>query len=162
MIRAARTEELDAIMGIYADARAFMASNGNSAQWANGYPRRDMIEEDLARGQLYVYETEEGEIGGVFVFFTGEEPAYQNIWDGNWLNDKPYGTLHRIAVSRHGEGIASKCVQWCYEQCLNMRGDTHEKNLSMQRLFAKNGFVRCGLIMAEDGTERIAYQKTAY
>ena len=39
-------------------------------------------------------------------------------------------------------------------------GDTHEKNLPMQRVFQKNGFLRCGLIRVEDGTERIAFQKT--
>lgn len=159
VIRKAKTEELDSIMEIYAKARAFMAANGNPDQWADGYPRRELIEEDLSREQLYVYETKDG-IGAVFVFFIGEEPAYAKIWDGAWLNEEPYGTLHRIAVARYGEGIASKCLQWCYEQCRNMRGDTHEKNKSMQRLFGKNGFTKCGLVMVEDGTERIAYQKT--
>lgn len=159
MIRKAKREELETIMEIYAAAREFMAANGNPDQWINGYPQKELILEDLDKEQLYVYETEEG-IGGVFVFFMGEEPNYSRIQDGKWLNDKLYGTLHRIAVSRYGEGIASQCLSWCYRQCRNMRGDTHEKNKSMQRLFEKNGFVRCGTVFVEDGTERIAYQKS--
>lgn len=159
MVRKARKEELPDIMEIYANARTFMAKNGNPDQWAYGYPEEELLREDLKKEQLYVYETEEG-IGAVFVFFIGEEPNYRHIWDGAWLNDEPYGTLHRIAVSQYGRGLASKCLEWCYEQCSNMRGDTHEKNKSMQRLFEKNRFARCGRIAVEDGTERIAYQKT--
>lgn len=158
MIRRAKEEELDEIMEIYAGAREFMAKNGNPHQWADGYPRRELIQEDFNKEQLYVFDTEEG-LGGVFVFFIGEEPNYERIYEGQWLNDRPYGTLHRIAVARQGQGIASQCLQWCFDRCGNMRGDTHEKNKSMQRLFEKNGFTPCGKVLIEDGTERIAYQK---
>ena len=160
MVRRARVDELDLIMGIYEEARVFMAANGNAGQWSGGYPGRELVTEDLEKGQLYVYE-EDGRIGAVFVFFVGEEPNYGEIRDGKWLDDEPYGTLHRIAVVVKGRGIASKCLKWCFEQCGNMRGDTHEKNKSMQRLFDKNGFVRCGIVTVDDGTERIAYQKNS-
>lgn len=158
MIRKARAEELDTIMEIYAAARAFMEANGNPEQWSGGYPCRELVCEDLHKGQLYVYE-ENGGIGAVFVFFIGEEPAYGEIRGGSWLNERPYGTLHRIAVVTPGRGLASTCLTWCFDQCGNMRGDTHEKNKSMQRLFDKNGFVRCGMVTVDDGTERIAYHK---
>ena len=48
-IRHARTEELDNIMKIYASARIFMAENGNKEQWGDGYPQRELIEEDLKK-----------------------------------------------------------------------------------------------------------------
>lgn len=158
MIRRAEQAELDQIMGIYEQARAFMARNGNPGQWADGYPQKTLVQEDFKKGQLYVCETEEG-IGAVFVFFVGKEPAYTEIREGAWLNERPYGVLHRIAVSRYGKGLASLCLKWCYDRCGNMRGDTHEKNKSMQRLFEKNGYQKCGIITVEDGTDRIAYQK---
>lgn len=107
-----------------------------------------------------MYETEEG-IGAVFVYFAGEEPNYKEIREGSWLNEKPYGVLHRIAVAVQGKGIASLCVEWCFQNCGNIRGDTYKMNKSMQRLFEKNGFTKCGIVRVEDGTERIAYQKTA-
>lgn len=160
MIRRAKSEDLETIMDIYAGARAFMAVNGNPGQWANGYPQRDLVEKDLQKEQLYVCETEEG-IGAVFVYFQGTDPCYEVIREGNWLNEEPYGVLHRIAVAQQGRGIASICLDWCFRQCGNMRGDTHENNKSMQRLFEKNGFVKCGIICTDDGTERIAYQKAA-
>lgn len=160
MIRKAKANDLEEILQIYAAAREFMAENGNPGQWVNGYPCRELLEKDLQKEQLYVYETEAG-IEAVFVYFLGEEPNYREIREGNWLNEEPYGVLHRIAVAKQGKGIASICVNWCFQNCGNMRGDTHQKNKSMQRIFEKNGFQKCGIICVEDGTERIAYQKTA-
>lgn len=158
MIRKAKQEDFETILAIYASAREFMAANGNPDQWADGYPQPEMLKEDMKKEQLYVCETENG-IGAVFVFFVGDEPWYHEIREGRWLNEKPYGVLHRIAVAQYGKGLASICLSWCYEQCGNMRGDTHELNKSMQRLFEKNGYTCCGRITIDDGTDRIAYQK---
>ena len=156
-IRHARTEELDNIMKIYASARIFMAENGNKEQWGDGYPQRELVEEDLKKNQLYVYE-EEGEIGAVFVFFNGTDPDYEMPLSGVWTSPEPYGVLHRIAVARFGKGIASECMQWCYAQCHCMRGDTGQKNKSMQRLFEKNGFTQCTMVHLGAG-EMLGYER---
>ncbi len=37
--------------------------------------------------------------------------------------------------------------------------DTHNDNKPMQNLLKKLGFVPCGIITVEDGTERIAFQR---
>ena len=42
----------------------------------------------------------------------------------------------------------------------NVRADTHKDNITMQNMLAKNGFVPCGIIHVENGSERIAYQYT--
>ena len=118
---------------------------------------RKSIQEDLEKNQLYVYE-EDGKIGAVFVFFIGKEPDYETSVSGEWTSPKPYGVLHRIAVVTYGKGIASKCIQWCYEQCHCMRGDTGQKNKSMQRLFEKNGFTQCAMIHPWYG-EMLGYEK---
>ena len=55
--------------------------------------------------------------------------------------------------------MAAECIRFAYERCGNLRIDTHEKNIPMQRCLAKNGFARCGIIYLEDGDPRIAYQK---
>lgn len=159
MIRKATLSDMDRILEIYAAAREFMTANGNPGQWVDGYPQPELLADDLEKEQLYVCETENG-IGAAFVFFVGDELDYHVIRDGEWLNDRPYGVLHRIAVAEYGKGLASVCLQWCYDQCGNMRGDTHELNKSMQRLFEKNGYTKCGMItISADGTDRIAYQK---
>lgn len=160
MIRNADREDMKRIMEIYENARAFMAANGNAGQWSGGYPAEELLLEDLRKKQLYVYE-EDQKIEAVFVYFFGEDPSYREIRNGSWLNEKPYGVLHRIAVAGQGRGIASICLQWCLRESGNLRGDTHENNRSMQRLFEKNGFTKCGIVTIEDGTDRIAYQKTA-
>lgn len=156
-IRHARQNELEQIMEIYAAARTFMAANGNAEQWGEEYPQKELLQEDLKKKQLYVYE-EDCEIGAAFVFFIGEEADYETAVSGAWTSPKPYGVLHRIAVVKFGKGIASKCIQWCYEQCHCMRGDTGQKNKSMQRLFEKNGFTQCAMIQPWYG-EMLGYEK---
>ena len=42
-----------------------------------------------------------------------------------------------------------------------MKIDTHRENRVMQKLLEKNGFTYCGIIYAEDGSRRMAYQKQA-
>lgn len=158
-IRKARQEDIPQILDIYQNAREFMIQNGNSGQWKNGYPSQQVVQNDLNNGDLYLC-TDGKQIEGVFVFFLREEPTYRTIVHGKWLNDRPYGTLHRIASAGRRKGVASFCINWCFRQCKNMRGDTHECNIPMQRVFEKNGFTRCGIIYVEDGSSRIAYQKT--
>lgn len=150
--------ELDELMKIYERAQAFMVESGNPNQWKKGHPRRDMIEEDINLGRLFVcVEGEKTEC--VFMYEEGDDPTYSYIEDGEWPNDRPYGVLHRIASAGNVKGIASVCLDWCYERCRNLRADTHEDNKVMQRVLEKNGFLRCGIIYIADGTPRIAYQK---
>lgn len=158
-IISAGKEHLDKILEIYESARAYMRENGNRFQWAGGYPSRELLERDIECGQLYLC-TEENEICGVFCYFEGEDPTYQNIYEGAWLNDRPYGVIHRIAVARHCRGVASFCFSHCFSRCQNLKIDTHADNLPMQKALAKNGFSRCGIIYLENGDPRIAYQKS--
>lgn len=157
-IRRAEEKDIEEALSLYERARKFMAENGNPGQWVNGYPAREDVETDVNRGVLYICESLDG-MEGVFMFDMGEEPNYQRIEQGYWLNDKPYGFLHRIASAGRKKGVASFCVQWCLARCDNMRGDTHQDNIPMQRVFEKNGFIRCGIVYMKDGTQRIAYQK---
>ena len=104
-----------------------------------------------------VYEDEK--ILAAFVLAPGDDPTYAVI-DGAWKDDRPYGTLHRIASSGEKRGMVDVIVDWAFQKTGNLRGDTHEKNLPMQKAFERNGFERCGIIYVEDGTPRIAYHKT--
>lgn len=157
-IRKAQMQEIPEIMGIYHTARNFMCAHGNETQWVDGYPSEELVEEDCRNGWLYVCE-DHGEIAGVFMFYTEEEPTYRTIYEGSWLNDRPYGTMHRMASSGRVKGVSAFCLNWCFEQCRNVKGDTHADNYVMQKVFEKNGFKRCGIIHVENGSPRIAYQK---
>lgn len=98
------------------------------------------------------------QIAGVFAFQIGEEPTYQEI-QGRWLNELPYGVIHRIASSGGQKGILAECLKFCNAFTRNLRIDTHEDNLIMRHLLKKNGFLECGIIHVEDGSPRIAFQR---
>jgi len=158
VIRNAEPCDMPRMLELYANARKFMAESGNPDQWWGGYPPQSMLEEDIAKGRLYVCEEAE-KLHAAFVLAMGDDPTYAEI-DGAWKNEDPYGTLHRIASSGQKRGMMDVIVRWAFERTGNLRGDTHEKNLPMQKAFERNGFERCGIIHVEDGTPRIAYHKT--
>ena len=158
MIRPAKERDLDRILQIYADARAFMREQGNPDQWGETYPPKDLICEDVARGDSFVC-VEGDEILAVFFYAEGKDPTYEHIENGAWLNDRPYAVIHRIAVAARGRGVAAFCFDYALSRCPNIKIDTHEQNLAMQRALERNGFARCGIIYVEDGAPRIAYQK---
>ena len=157
MIRNAVSSDIDSIMPIYERARRFMAENGNPTQWTGGYPSRSVIESDIAAGRLFVC-TAGDRIEGVFAFMLDAEPNYAVI-EGAWLNDLPYGTIHRVASAGIRSGVASDIFNWCAERISNLRIDTHEDNRIMQHILVKNGFVRCGIVHIRGGSPRIAFQR---
>lgn len=154
-IKKASPEDLPAILEIYAGARAFMAKTGNPNQWKNVHPPRQLLEQDIREGNLYVISSE-GDIHGVFAFFLGEDPTYRVIQGNGWRSSAPYGTIHRIAGDGSG-GILHACVGFCRKQIGYLRIDTHEDNYVMQGALKKEGFVPCGIIHIADGSPRIAY-----
>ena len=157
MIKKANLSQLPPIMAIYENARRFMAQSGNPDQWGTTHPTEEMIRQDIQQGNCHVLMDGE-EILAVFYFAVESDPTYGYI-EGAWLNDAPYGVIHRIAVGENGRGVAAACFAFALERCENLRIDTHEKNLPMQRCLAKNGFTRCGIIYLKNGDPRIAYQK---
>ena len=155
-IEKATGADLPRILEIYAIAREFMAKTGNPTQWGNNYPPVAMLEADIPAGNLYVVEDDV--IHGVFAWFTEPDPTYGYIEDGAWLDDSPYGTLHRVAADGTG-GVFAAVLAFALEQNRHVRIDTHADNRVMQHVLEKYGFTRTGIIYLEDGDPRIAYQK---
>ena len=93
----------------------------------------------------------------VFCLISGEDPTYRQIEDGAWPEAIPYATIHRLASAGQVGGIGRFCINWCLQQGLPLRADTHADNIYMQRALTATGFVRCGTIYTEDGTPRLAY-----
>ena len=157
-IRKTRPEEIEIVMGIYAYARQFMAEHNNPNQWGKVKPYREDVEADIANGYSHVC-VENDVIVATFFYREHEDPTYVKIYDGAWLNDKPYGVVHRIASAGKVKGAGSFCLNWAFEQCGNLKIDTHEDNVVMQNALKKNGFEYCGIIYLLDGNPRLAYQK---
>lgn len=158
MIRNAKESDWDDILDIYATARRFMQQTGNPTQWGNNFPPEELVAQDIRLGVSYVCVID-GRLQAVFAMIPGDDPTYQVI-QGAWLNDRPYHAVHRVASRGEVKGLSSAILQWCLEQCGNVRIDTHDDNLPMQRVLEQNDFLLCGRIRMEDNSPRIAYQKT--
>ncbi len=164
-IRHSTEADVERMMAIYRRAREFMASHGNPRQWGpTNWPPEALIRRDIEEGHSYVCLDGGGAVVATFFFTQGRdvEPTYRAITDGAWLDDSPYGVVHRIATDGSGKGVGAFCLNWAYAQCGHLRIDTHGDNAVMQNLLKKLGFVRCGTIyVEEDDDPRLAYEKSA-
>ncbi|MGN1165791.1 MAG: GNAT family N-acetyltransferase [Lachnospiraceae bacterium] len=157
-IRKSVMSDLPELERIYAYAREQMKKNGNPDQWGEKWPPVSDIVKDIEDSVGYTIEND-GRICGAFMFFIGEEPTYQVIEDGEWLNNEPHGVIHRVASDGTQRGIVDLIVDYCNLTIPNLRIDTHHDNHIMQHLLEKNGFTKCGIIHVGDGSARIAYQR---
>lgn len=135
-------------------------------QWQNNYPNAEIISNDIDNKNSYVLLKDNNIVATAAVSFDGEK-TYDSIYEGQWISDDEYAVIHRIAVDGNykGLGLASEIMKNVEQLCLNkgvysIKVDTHEENLSMQNLLKKNKFQYCGIIYLEDGSKRIAFEKT--
>lgn len=156
-IRNASEKDLQEIMRLFVRARDFMVSQGNPNQWVNNYPSEELMKDQIQRGVCKVCCAADGKVVATFCFIEGPDPTYSYI-EGEWLSDKPYSVIHRLASDGSVSGIADCCISWCREHAVSLRLDTHEDNKLMQHVAEKNGFVYCGIIYVANGTPRLAYQ----
>ncbi len=155
-MRPATEQDLGAVLRIYDAARAFMRESGNVTQWQGTYPGPESAERDLAGGWLWVLDGSDAPLGCMSVL-PGPDPTYAVIEGKPWLNDDPYWVMHRIAVAQGGRGLGGTMLSWLCERHANVRADTHEDNLPMQRALERTGFSRRGTIWVADGSPRVAY-----
>lgn len=158
-IRRSTARDIDRIMELYDMAKSYMRKQGNFDQWSGEYPDRDTILNDISHWSHYLAEDDDGNILMAFSFILGNDPTYKVIENGKWLNDKPYGTIHRIASSGRQSGMLKKCVDFCKEIIDNIRIDTHSENSPMLNALHYMKFTFCGIIYTNDGSPRLAFQK---
>ena len=159
-VRKGELKDIDTIMDIYAPARKYMVEHGNPDQWADGHPPRELILDDIEKGICHVI-TKDDKICGVFAFILGQDPTYKVIEGGSWLNDNPYGTIHRIASDNKTGGILKCAISYGLSHISDVRIDTYKDNIKMQTLLKQYGFTKCGTIYLENGDPRIAYHYTS-
>lgn len=160
-VRRATAEDLPAIRRIYNQAKAYMVSNGNPTQWPEGYPYDDILAEDIEIGQIFVVcKEDDAPPHGVFALIAGIDPTYINIYDGCWLNDRDYITLHRVGSDGTLSGIMRTAVTFARAKYpeLDVRIDTHADNAKMHEILNSLGFKKCGTIFVLVDSPRTAYQ----
>lgn len=160
IFRKATMADVPVIMCLIDEARAIMRSCGNVNQWIDGYPNQETIENDISNGHCYLcVEQSSGEIVASFAFIPGPELTYREIFDGEWLDDKPYHVVHRLASTAGSHGIFNDVMDYCMAVAGNLRIDTHRDNVIMRHVIDHYGFSYCGIIYLLNGDERLAYQK---
>ncbi len=160
-IRKSSTSDIPRLQEIFAIARKFMAETGNPTQWTADYPSEELLLNDISSGDSYVCIMDD-RIVGTFVLRGGNDPTYDVIYDGEWLNDLPYATIHRIASSGEMKGIMHLAMEFALQHYHTIRIDTHRDNTVMQNAILKEGFTYCGIIHCWNGSERLAYLATKH
>ena len=155
LIRPSTIEDLPSIEEIYASARAFMRRSGNPNQWRDNKPDMAEVIRDIEEGHSYAI-VEEAAIIAVFSALPSPDPTYVYI-EGNWLNDRPYYVIHKIAKKASSKGILQEAVSFCLTKVDDVRIDTHADNKPMQQALAKLGFSYRGIIYLTNGEPRNAY-----
>lgn len=155
-IRLATIHDISKMRELFDIARQYQLDNGNPKQWAAGYPTRELILEDIDQEAAYVCLGDADEIIGALSVFTKPDPTYFEI-EGEWLNDEPYATIHRIATNGTKEGVGQSLIKWVQEAHDNVRIDTHADNEPMKHVVKKLGFKYTGVIYVENGDPRNAY-----
>ena len=154
-IRLATAEDIFEMKKVFDTARSFQLENG-IIQWAEGYPSKEIILKDIALDAAHVAFTKEDELIGVLSVFTEPDPTYFKI-EGEWLNEEPYATVHRIASNGKEKGVGQNLLKWVQERHSNIRIDTHKDNQPMKHILKKLGFQFTGVIKIENGEFRDAY-----
>lgn len=186
-LRKATIADIDRIMSILDDARAFQRSMG-FRQWKDGYPDRPTILSDIASGnaRLLIDNTREttlpgtpsnilsanvldsqgeiSEILGYCLLAVGDD-SYDSL-DHDWFYPGPYGVIHRFAMApeARGKGLASIFLTLIEQDYLSrgvtsLRVDTGAENLIMQRLLHRRHYHPHGLLPFPWGP-RLTYEKS--
>lgn len=156
-IRVSTEQDIPRMMEIFAIARRFMAETGNPNQWADKYPSKEKLIDDINNGDSFVC-IEDERIVATFLLRGGKDPTYDTIYNGQWKNDNPYATIHRIASSGEVKGIFNVVMKYALQLYDTIRIDTHRDNKVMQHTIQKADFKYCGIIHCWNGDERLAYQ----
>ncbi|GAA0696542.1 GNAT family N-acetyltransferase [Paraclostridium ghonii] len=160
-------KDVDSIMRIIEQAQDYFKKQGVD-QWQNDYPNQNTINNDIKDGESYVLEKDGCVVATAMVTFKGEQ-SYDSIYDGGWISNNEYATIHRVAVDNNykGLGLSSQIIKNIENLCLqrnilSIKVDTHEDNLSMQKLLFKSEFKYCGIIYLDDNSKRIAFEKILF
>jgi GNAT superfamily N-acetyltransferase len=161
--RLATPADLEAILEIIAEARAFLAAQ-NSGQWQDGHPRPEAIAQDIENHRYYVIEANGIIIGGLALL--DHEPDYEDLLEGHWLQSGSYLVIHRMATRNdyRGQGYGRFALENVetlgrLRQVASIRVDTHEKNRPMIALLEKTGYQRIGVVLLTNFKRRVAFEK---
>lgn len=154
MIRKGKPEDIEPIMNIIRAATKNMESN-NIHQWDEIYPDKTVLNEDIAKGNLYV-NVEDGIINALIVLNEDQAEEYKAL---HWkYNLEKQLVIHRLCVDprAQGGGIARKLLKYSDEFAVKggygaIRLDAFTQNERALRLYEKNGYEKVGSVNFRKG-----------
>lgn len=161
-LRKATPSDAPIIWEILKQAIAQRKQDGSN-QWQNGYPNKQIVQDDITNGSAFVLTENEVIVAYAAIIF-GIEPAYNNI-NGKWLTDDDYVVVHRVATAKtqKGKGVATQLFQLLEDLCIekevySIKVDTNFDNIPMLKTLDKLNYTYCGEIFIS-GEPRRAYEK---
>lgn len=156
ILRLAIEADLPAVCGIYDRAHDMEEQGLWHTGWIRGiYPERDIAEESLAEGSLYVVEID----GAIAATARINQIQGDEYGQGRWSEDVPPEqvlVLHTMIVlpeyQRHGvaQFIVSEYADMARKLgCSWLRLDTNEINLPARALYKKLGFTEIGVALGD-------------
>lgn len=160
MIRLAKIQDLEQILPLTRACAAYMIAQ-KIYQWNEHYPTKEAFEKDIARNELYVFESD-GAIAGCIVISTFMDSEYEPILWSTPNNFNYY--IHRLAVhpDHQKKGIARAMMDYA-EQLAKEQGasavrlDTFSQNNRNQRFYENRGYNRLGNIYFPKQSEHPFY-----
>jgi ribosomal protein S18 acetylase RimI-like enzyme len=141
-IKKATYDDIDECMELADFANKLMLSR-NNPQWDCGYPTAEILREDVDKNQLII-ALENEEIVGMLVIQLDKDEIYEEY---DFWSPGDYISVHRVVSKRRGLGrkLLNLSIEKAKEMGVNVRIDTHVKNLNMLALIESLGFVEVGL-----------------
>ncbi len=119
-------------------------------QWNEAYPTEAAFLNDLARGELWVYDSGSGPMG-CLVLSEHMDSEYQTVF---WKTpDQGARYVHRLAVNPEWQrrGLGSRLMDFAEDLARSegagaIRLDTFSRNEGNQRFYEKRGYKRLGSV----------------
>jgi GNAT superfamily N-acetyltransferase len=145
-MRPAAPADMPAVYDVYRTAIDHMNQNG-IPQWDELYPTPAILDEDLARGELFVADAA-GEVLAAVALNEQCDPAYDAA---AWAYEGPWVIVHRLCVSPAaqgkgvGRGLMTAVEDWARATGYRaIRLDAFSLNPHALRMYAGLGFAHRG------------------
>ncbi len=165
-IRRAQEADLFNVEALIEDAKQVLKLHDNP-QWQDGHPELATLKNDIQNGNNWLLIDDNHIVGTAVLQFQAEQ-SYDEITAGQWKGpDEPYAIIHRLTIDRRVSDrhlgklfLANLISVGILQGIRNFRYDTHLKNVPMQKLGEKMGFVKRGIVYIKDQTDpkHLAYE----
>jgi ribosomal protein S18 acetylase RimI-like enzyme len=154
IFRRASETDADEVAALFQAALRHLRAEGID-QWDELYPDRAILEEDIAKGEMYLL-IDEGKLASAVVL---NEEQYEEYSTAGWIDrDGRTAVVHRLCVhpDLQGQGVGRETMRRCEELLAeagysSARLDAFSENRAALRLYEGLGYCRRGTAVFRKG-----------